>query len=42
MHISTDVFVSVRVHDIYHVEPLVNCRGNTDEIGVVEEGSREF
>lgn len=42
MHISTDVFVSVRVHDIYHVEPLVNSRGNTDEIGVVEEGSKEF
>lgn len=38
MHISTDVFVSNRVHDVSHVEPLVNSHGTTDEIRVVEEG----
>lgn len=37
MHISADVFVSNRVHDVAHVDPLPNSHGNTDEISVVEE-----
>lgn len=42
MHISTDVFVSNRVHDVSRVGPLVNSHGNTDEISAVEGGREEL
>lgn len=42
MHIGADVFVSNRVHDVSHVEPLVNSHGHTDEMSVVEEGREEL
>lgn len=36
------MFVSNRVHDVSHVEPLVNSHGNTDEIMLWRKGGGSY